>query len=61
MSRTPVEGWTSALDAGRPVELSAGDRLVVRVDAEEVFVRQLDVLVPWVHLGMAIGHSTSRF
>lgn len=61
MSRTSVEGWTSALDAGRPVELSAGDRLVVRVDAEGVFVRQLDVLVPWVHLGMAIGHSTSRF
>ena len=54
-------GWTSALDAGRPVELTAGDRLVVSVDTAGLLLPEVDLLVPWVHLGSAFGVSTERF
>ena len=47
-------GWTAALDAGGPVELTAGDRLVVRMDAEGVLLPEVDLLVPWVHLGSTV-------
>ena len=53
-------GWTAALDAGGPVELTAGDRLVVRVDGSGVLLPEVDLLVPWVHLGSAFGVSTER-
>lgn len=60
MSRTQLE-WTSALDAGGPVDLTAGDRLVARVDGAGVLLTEHDLVVPWVHLGWAFGESTTRF
>jgi hypothetical protein len=43
------------------VELLAGARPVVRVDAAGVLVHQLDLLVPWIRLGVVVGFPTSRF
>jgi hypothetical protein len=64
MSRTSVRqaaDWTASLDAGRPVELTAGDRLVVRVDAAGVLLTEADLLVTWMDVGSAWGVSTERF
>lgn len=56
MSREAL-AWSQLVESGRAAELHVGGRLVASAATDGLRLPTMDLLVPWVHLGWALGET----
>ncbi len=61
MTSREWDDWSRRLQVGGSVDLTVGDRVIVRVQGDGVWLPSRDLLVRWQHLGFADGWEQPRF